>query len=91
MANQELNVKAWATTGAILWGIYMFFAPLLAMGNIRFLWFSNEAFALLSSIYPGVSASVGGAFLGLVYGAICGAVCLGLISWVHNRALTWFK
>lgn len=88
---QKLNVKAWAVTGAILWGAYLFLAPLLAMGNIRFFWFSNEAFGLLVSIYPGLSASIGGAFLGLVYGIICGAICIGLFSGVHNWVLKKIK
>ena len=80
----ELNVKAWASSGAILWGIYLFLAALFAMGNVSFFWFSNQAFAFLGSFYPGLNASIGGAFLGLVYGAICGALCAGLFSWTHN-------
>lgn len=88
---QKLNVKAWAITGAILWGAYLFLASLLAIGNVKFFGFSNQAFELLSSIYPGLTASIGGAFLGLVYGAICGAICAGLFSGVHNKVLKWSK
>ncbi len=91
MKQQNLNVKAWAVSGAVLWGVYMFLASLLAMGNIELFWFSNKAFELLSSLYPGVQASVGGAFLGLVYGFICGAFCFGLFSWLHNQVGRMFR
>jgi hypothetical protein len=84
---QELNVNAWATTGAILWGAYLFLAPLFAMGNVNFFWFSNQGFELLASLYPGLTASISGAILGLFYGAVCGAVCGWLFSGVHNWAL----
>lgn len=80
----ELNVKAWASTGAILWGTYIFIASLFAMGNVTFFWFSSQTFELLGLFYPGLSASIGGAFLGLLYGAACGAICAGLFSGLHN-------
>ncbi len=88
---QELNIKAWAAAGAFLWGGYLFLAPLLAMRDVGFFWFSSEAFGLLSSIYPGLRASVGGAFIGLAYGTVCGALCSGLFAGVHNTAMKWFR
>lgn len=88
---QKLNVKAWAITAAILWAAYLFLASLLAIGNVKFFWFSSQSFEFLSSIYPGLSASVGGAFLGLIYGLVCGAICGGLFSGLHNWTLRWSK
>lgn len=85
MAGMKLSIKALAITGAILWGIYMFLAALLAKANIEIIWFSNKIFDLLVSIYPGLSATIGGAFIGLIWGAVCGAICGGILSWVYNR------
>jgi len=88
---QDLNVKAWAITGAIILGIYVFLATLFETWGITLFWFNSEVFVFLTSLYPGVSATIGGAFFGLVTGAICGAFCAGLFSSVHNWASKQFK
>lgn len=91
---QELNIYAWAYTGATLFGAYLFLAALFASANIQTLWFSNQAFTLLASIYPGLTATAIGAIIGLVWGLICGAICGGLFSGVHNLMLKkcpWVK
>lgn len=87
---QNLNVKAWAASAGILWGVYLFLAPLLAIKGVNFMWFSNEMFQMLTTLYPGLTASGIGAVIGLVYGVICGAICGALFSWTHNKALSWF-
>lgn len=85
--SKKLSVGAWATTASIFWGLYLFFAALLVSANIEILWFSNKIFDLVSSMYPGVTASVVGSMIGLIWGLICGAICGGLFAWVHNLVL----
>ncbi len=40
--------------------------------------------ALLSNYFPGYHVSWPGAFLGFVYGALCGAVGGWTVAWVYN-------
>lgn len=86
---QKLNVKAWVITAAIIWGTYLFSFPFFLMVGFNYYWFSSDAFVLLKSIYPGLNATVMGAFIGLLHGVICGAICGGLFAWIHNRALKY--
>ena len=81
------NIKAWAISGAVFMGVYLFLAALMAMANVQFMWFSNEVFALLTTMYPGLGSSLMGALFGLVDGAICGAICAAIFAAVHNFAL----
>ena len=79
-----LDVKSWAITGAVLWGFYLFLAPIFAMQGWIGYWFSKPAFLLLQSIYPGLTPCIKGAFIGLAYGLVCGAICAGLFAGLHN-------
>jgi hypothetical protein len=90
MKKQELNIKAWVVTAATMWGVYLFLFPFFIMAKLDYYWFSKNAFVLLQSIYPGLKATVGGAFFGLLHGIICGAVCGGLFAWIHNWFLKYF-
>ena len=87
--NGKFNVKAWALAGAIFWGVYVFLVPLFAMGNITFLWFSDGMFTWLGHMYPGLTPTVFGAFIGLLYGVFCGAFCGAVFAWLHNKAIDW--
>lgn len=81
----HLSIKALALTGALLWGVYLFFTALLSGLGITFMWVSAELVELLNTIYPGYVIGFGGAVVGLLYGLICGAVCGGLIAWLYNK------
>jgi hypothetical protein len=83
----KLNWKAFASTTALMWGGYLFFAAILAALNITTLWFSPQTFNLVASIYPGISASFAGAVIGLLWGAACGAFCGGIFAGLYN----WFS
>ncbi len=83
----KFSIKAWAITGGILWGAYLFLATLLATWKINTFGFSVVSFKMIASIYPGLGTCVPGAFLGLLYGVICGAVCGGLFAFIHNWAV----
>lgn len=80
----RLSVSALAIIGSIFWGGYLFLAALLASANIETLYFSNEVFAIVSSIYPGLTATIPGAFAGLVWGFACGAFCGGIFGAFYN-------
>ena len=83
------NWKALAATIGTFWGIYMFAATILEMYSVKILWFSPEVFRFMASIYPGVDASLAGAFIalfwGLVDGAFCGAVIAGVYNWFSDK------
>lgn len=81
----NLSVKGLILTGAIIWGVYLFFVALLAGWGITFMWVSKELVELLSTVYPGYVIGFSGAVIGLLYGLICGAVCGGLVAWLHNK------
>jgi hypothetical protein len=40
---------------------------------------------LLSNYFPGYSVTWRGAFVGLVYGALTGALAGGALAWIYNR------
>ena len=84
----EFNVKALAITGGILWGVTLFW-EVLAGGvfGVNTLLTSPEAAGLLASIYPGVTLTVGGAFLALLWGFACGAFCGGGFALLYNWIL----
>jgi hypothetical protein len=77
----RLNVKAFALTAGILWGAAICLATLwlLAFGH------EGEAIRLLDHFYLGYTYSVGGAFVGLVWGFLDGLVAGGLFAWLYNR------
>lgn len=45
--------------------------------------------ALLSHYFPGYAVTWGGAFVGLGYGAVLGALVGGSIAWIYNRLADW--
>lgn len=81
----QLNVKALAIVGAIGWGAILFWIVLIGGAfGIRALWASPEIANLVASIYPGITLTVGGAFLALIWGFACGAFCGGIFGWLYN-------
>ena len=66
----KLSVKAFALTSGILWGAAVFLATvwLLAVGS------EGGTISLLRNFYLGYSFSTLGAFVGLVWGFVDGAI-----------------
>ncbi|MCG6927848.1 MAG: bacteriophage holin [Acidobacteria bacterium] len=77
----KLSVKAFALTAGILWGAAVFIATvwLLAMGS------EGNTISLLGKFYVGYSFSTLGAFIGLVWGFVDGAICGALFAWLYNK------
>jgi hypothetical protein len=67
----------------VLLGVAMFLATLVLA--LRGGPWTGEHLGLLGQFYPGYSVSVGGAFLGLLYGFVTGAVGGYLLAAVYNR------
>ena len=84
-----LSPKALAMSLAVLWGAYVFLLGLVltAFPNVKFFWISRELLEILATLYPGYAATVAGSFIGLFWGALCGAVGGLIIAWLHNLAL----
>lgn len=81
----QFNVKALAITSGILWGVTLFWEVLVGGAlEISTLWTSPEVAKMVASIYPGVTLTVGGAFLALIWGLACGAFCGGIFGWLYN-------
>jgi len=77
----RLDVKAFALTTGILWGLAVCFSTLwlLAFG------FGGQLISTLDHFYFGYSFSVAGAFIGLAWGFVDGLVCGALFAWLYNK------
>jgi hypothetical protein len=77
----KLNVKAFALTSGLLWGGAVCFATLwlIAFG------YSGSLIRQLDHFYLGYSFSVVGAFIGLAWGFVDGAVGGALFAWLYNK------
>ncbi len=76
----KLSVKALALASGILWGASVFVATLwLLMRG-----YDGRLIAQLDHFYIGYSYSVVGAFVGLVWGFVDGAVCGAIFAWLYN-------
>jgi hypothetical protein len=76
-----LSVKAFALTSGILWGAVVCFATLwlLMMG------YDGRLISQLNHFYLGYSFSAVGAFVGLAWGFVDGAVCGAIFAWLYNK------
>jgi len=77
----KLNVKALALTSGILWGGAVWFATLWLL----FRGYDGSLIRQLDHFYLGYSFSVVGAFVGLVWGFIDGAIGGALFAWLYNK------
>jgi hypothetical protein len=77
----KLNVKALALACGLLWGGAVCFATLWLIG----LGYEGTVMSQLGHFYLGYSFSLVGAFVGLVYGFVDGAIGGALLAWLYNR------
>ena len=77
----KLNVKALALASGLLWGGTVCFATLwlIALG------YDGAVIRQLDHFYLGYTFSVVGAFVGLVYGFVDGAIGGALLAWLYNK------
>lgn len=76
----KLNVKAFAITAGLLWGLGLFFITWWIilfdkeLGHIPF----------ISDIFRGYDVSITGSFIGLAWGLVCGAIIGALFALIYN-------
>ncbi len=77
----KLNVKAFALTCGILWGL----AVLLCTWWLLISGTPGEIISKLGAFYIGYSYSWGGAVIGLLWGFVDGLICGAIFAWLYNK------
>lgn len=76
----KLNIKAFALTSGIVWGVGLF---LLTLWIMAFDGATGEP-TLLGRLYRGYSISPGGSIIGLIWGFVDGLVFGAIFAWLYN-------
>jgi hypothetical protein len=77
----KLDIRAMALAAGLLWGGALCFATLWLI----VLGYEGTLLRQLDHFYLGYTVSVVGAFVGLVYGFVDGAIGGALLAWLYNR------
>jgi hypothetical protein len=78
--NMKLNVKAFALTSGIIWGLGVFF---LALWIMIFEGVTREP-TLIGQIYRGFNISPLGSLIGLGWGLVDGLLGGAIFAWLYN-------
>ncbi|MFZ0564986.1 MAG: bacteriophage holin [Chlamydiales bacterium] len=76
----KLNPLKLGLAAGIFWGVALFIMTWISI-------FTGYAMFWLSvwmDVYPGYNFSVGGSFIGLIWGFVDGFVCLFIFGWLYN-------
>jgi hypothetical protein len=76
----HLNVKAFAVSSGVLWGLALLAVTLVAVGRGV-----GQNLSHLGAIFIGYQVSYAGSVIGLIYGFIAGAIAGGLWATIYNR------
>lgn len=76
----KLNLKALGFAAGIIWGVAVFLLTLISIGS----GYADKALKGVASIYPGYSVTIGGSFIGLVYGFVDGFVTAVIFGLIYN-------
>jgi hypothetical protein len=76
-----LNPVTLGISGGLLWGLGL---SLMTLMNIM-TGYGTFFIALVESVYPGYSATVGGVLIALIYGFIDAFVGMYLLAWLYNK------
>jgi hypothetical protein len=77
----KLSIKAFALTSGILWGAIVCFSTLWLL--IR--GYDGRLISQLDHFYVGYTFSAAGAFVGLGWGFVDGALLGAIFAWLYNR------
>lgn len=77
----KLDVKAVALAAGIVWGLALFLLTLWFLVN----GYSGQLLNKLGGVYFGYSVSIGGAFVGLIWGFLDGAIGGAVFGWLYNK------
>jgi hypothetical protein len=77
----KLNVKVFALTGGITWGLLIFAVTyfFLLMG------YDGSTLGKLHKIYIGYSVTWYGGFIGMAYGFVDGLLIAAFFAWLYNK------
>jgi len=76
----KLNPTKLGLSAGIIWGVWLFIMTWIAMfTSYGMFWLSQWM-----DIYPAYNLSVGGAFLGLIFGFIDAFVSFFIFGWLYN-------
>jgi len=76
----KLNLKALGFAAGIIWGVAVFLLTLISIGS----GYADKALKGVASIYPYYSVTLGGSFIGLVYGFVDGFVTAVIFGLIYN-------
>lgn len=77
----KLDVKAFAQTCAIMWGLALFcFAWWIILFDGP-----TSGSSTLEQIYRGYHFTAAGSVIGLIWGVADGLICGGIFAWLYNR------
>ncbi|MBN1621853.1 MAG: bacteriophage holin [Endomicrobiales bacterium] len=76
----KLDVKAFAITCGLLWGIGLFILTwwIILIGK------ASGAPTLISSVYIGYSITPKGSIIGFLWAVVDGAICGVIFAWLYN-------
>jgi len=76
----KLNVKAFALTGGIFWGVGLFVLTwwIIAFGGV-----TNDP-TFIGRVYLGYSISLVGSVIGLVWAFVDGLIYGAIFAWLYN-------
>jgi hypothetical protein len=77
----KLNVKAFALTCGILWGL----AVLLITWWLLIIGAPGKQISNIASFYFGYSYSWFGGVIGLLWGFVDGLICGAIFAWLYNK------
>ncbi len=83
----KLNIKAFATTVGLLWGLGLF---LCTWWIILFDGATGQA-TMISAIYRGFNISPSGSFIGLAWGLGDGLIGGAIFAWLYNWLVDRFQ
>ncbi|WP_455242543.1 bacteriophage holin [Petrachloros mirabilis] len=83
----KLNVKAWALTCGLMWGLGLFF---LTWWIIAFDGSTGEV-TLIGRLYRGYSISPMGSLVGTIWAFFDGLIGGAIFAWLYNRLLPRFE
>ena len=83
----KLNVKAFAVTCALIWGLGLFFITwwiILIDGP-------SDNITFIGRIYRGYSLTPAGSLIGFAWALVDGAIGGAIFSWLYNRMTSCLK
>jgi len=87
MKKLELNAKAAALSGGVIWGLSLFVMTLLASSN----GYADSFLSLIEGVYPYYELSVVGAFWGLLWGFLDAFIGVYIFICLYNFFVGKFK